>query len=153
MSSLLPCVIYSQNKTRLEHLERQGYPHPTGGESFGGDCCIYYLVAGLGCHCILQVKPVISFSEVIISLAFYRWVSVVISGHGTALKVAVSAIAVPHIAAHLVSSPKRAGNLNWRNAVWCLQRQLKLGFPYYLSYSSGSPFQTCYTISTSIVAC
>jgi len=48
----LPCVIYGQNKTRLEHLERQGYPHPEGGEACGGDCFTHgalTVCCGLGC--------------------------------------------------------------------------------------------------------
>jgi len=46
-----PCVVFSQNKTRLEHLDRTGTPHPAGGDGLGGDCVTYGALAvccGLG---------------------------------------------------------------------------------------------------------
>ncbi|KAH8085981.1 PLAC8-domain-containing protein, partial [Cristinia sonorae] len=39
-----PCIVWGQNKTRLEHLERTGQPHPDGGESCGSDCMLHLLL-------------------------------------------------------------------------------------------------------------
>jgi len=51
-----PCIVFSQNKSRLEHLNRNGTPHPQGGEAMGGDCLTY---GGLAVCCglgwILQI--------------------------------------------------------------------------------------------------
>ncbi|KAF8589183.1 PLAC8-domain-containing protein [Ramaria rubella] len=43
-----PCIVYSQNKSRIEHLEKWGFPHPSGGKSCSGDCCIHCLLTGCG---------------------------------------------------------------------------------------------------------
>ncbi|PVG00811.1 PLAC8-domain-containing protein [Serendipita vermifera] len=51
-----PCIVFSQNKTRLQHMETQGYPHPEGGESCGSDCMLHCLLtACLGAGWILQI--------------------------------------------------------------------------------------------------
>lgn len=53
-----PCIVYGQNKTRVEHLETQGYPHPEGGDSCGGDCWLHCLLtACVGFGWIVQVSP------------------------------------------------------------------------------------------------
>ncbi|KAF8510657.1 PLAC8 family-domain-containing protein [Hysterangium stoloniferum] len=57
ISWCFPCVIYSQNKSRYEHLEQKGYPHPSGGDSIGGDCCLHACLTGcLGVGCLLQMS-------------------------------------------------------------------------------------------------
>jgi len=48
VSWLCPCVVWGQNKTRLEYLEKTGMPHPDGGESFGNDCKIHGLLTICG---------------------------------------------------------------------------------------------------------
>lgn len=55
-----PCMVYSQNKSRLQHLAQQGTPHPKGGEMFGGDCAIHALLLYFGCACFLQVCSLLS---------------------------------------------------------------------------------------------
>ncbi|KAF8524477.1 PLAC8-domain-containing protein [Gautieria morchelliformis] len=55
LSAFCPCIVYSQNKSRVEHLERQGYPHPDGGASCTGDCCVHCLLAGFGFGWVLQM--------------------------------------------------------------------------------------------------
>ncbi|KAF8331622.1 PLAC8 family-domain-containing protein [Cantharellus anzutake] len=45
------CLSYGQNMSRLKHLESQGRPHPTGGDMCNGDCCVYLLLAYIGCEC------------------------------------------------------------------------------------------------------
>ncbi|KAG8755061.1 hypothetical protein FRC14_004390 [Serendipita sp. 396] len=51
-----PCITYGQNKTRFEHLEQQGYPHPSGGESCGSDCLLHCLLTScLGAGWVLQI--------------------------------------------------------------------------------------------------
>jgi len=54
-STFCPCVIYSQNKTRLDHLEREGRPHPDGGDSCGTDCLIYYCLGSINWSWLLQM--------------------------------------------------------------------------------------------------
>lgn len=54
-----PCITYGQNKTRLDHLQRNGYPHPDGGESCGVDCLVHGALMCLGgWGWILQVRRV-----------------------------------------------------------------------------------------------
>ncbi|TCD59890.1 hypothetical protein EIP91_011257 [Steccherinum ochraceum] len=48
VSWLCPCIIWSQNKSRLEYLEHTGQPHPDGGESFGNDCLIHGVLTACG---------------------------------------------------------------------------------------------------------
>lgn len=46
-----PCIIYGQNKTRLESLDKYGVPDPAGGNCCGRDSWCYfllYLVSYLG---------------------------------------------------------------------------------------------------------
>ncbi|EJD54786.1 PLAC8-domain-containing protein [Auricularia subglabra TFB-10046 SS5] len=51
-----PCIVYGQNKTRREHLEQQGFPHPTGGESCGSDCLLHgAITACFGFGWIFQI--------------------------------------------------------------------------------------------------
>jgi len=56
-----PCLIYSENKSRMRALHYSGQPHPTGGDLLSGDCCIYGLLA-CGCgsgwilDCILRAE-------------------------------------------------------------------------------------------------
>ena len=52
-----PCIVYGQNKTRLEYLDKTGQAHPDGGESFGNDCLIHGLLTCCGgWGWILQVR-------------------------------------------------------------------------------------------------
>ncbi|ETW76056.1 hypothetical protein HETIRDRAFT_390466 [Heterobasidion irregulare TC 32-1] len=55
LSFWCPCIAYSQNKHRLEHLEQHGAPHPEGGESCTGDCAIHTLLNCFGCGWVLQI--------------------------------------------------------------------------------------------------
>ncbi|CAG7847057.1 SubName: Full=Uncharacterized protein {ECO:0000313/EMBL:CCA68207.1} [Serendipita indica DSM 11827] len=50
-----PCIVYGQNKSRIEHLEAQGYPHPDGGDSCGGDCCLHAFLSCFGFGWVLQI--------------------------------------------------------------------------------------------------
>lgn len=53
-----PCVVYSQNKRRLEHLSQKGYPDPEHGGCSSGDCFVHGLITGCcGLGWILQVRP------------------------------------------------------------------------------------------------
>lgn len=53
----VPCIVYGQNKTRMEHLHRNGgTPHPSGGEMFGGDCMVHGLLTCIGLGWVLQVR-------------------------------------------------------------------------------------------------
>jgi len=56
MASCVPCFLYSQNKTRLVHLEMHGRPHPNGGDMLSGDCCIYACLLSFGCFCFVQMN-------------------------------------------------------------------------------------------------
>ena len=50
-----PCVVYSKNKQRLEHLQNNGTPLPGGGERFHADCSIHGLLVLTGYAWVLQV--------------------------------------------------------------------------------------------------
>lgn len=50
-----PCVVYGQNKKRLEHLNNQGTPDPEHGGCFSGDCCIFTALAYCSLNWIVQV--------------------------------------------------------------------------------------------------
>ncbi|KAH8980663.1 PLAC8-domain-containing protein [Lactarius akahatsu] len=41
LAAWCPCVVYSKNKQRLQHLQTRGTPLPSGGERYDGNCCIY----------------------------------------------------------------------------------------------------------------
>jgi hypothetical protein len=41
MAFFCPCSIYATNKSRLESLEVNGAPHPSGGQSNGPDCLVF----------------------------------------------------------------------------------------------------------------
>lgn len=56
VSWFCPCIVYSQNKSRLRHLETRGYPHPSGGDSCTGDCCLHACLLSLGWACLIQVS-------------------------------------------------------------------------------------------------
>ncbi|KAF8526559.1 PLAC8 family-domain-containing protein [Hysterangium stoloniferum] len=49
ISWCFPCVVYSQNKSRYEHLEQKGFPHPSSGDSISGDCFLYACLTGCCC--------------------------------------------------------------------------------------------------------
>ena len=36
-----PCIVYGQNKARIEYLYEEGKVHPTRGGTFSGDCAIH----------------------------------------------------------------------------------------------------------------
>ncbi|KDQ10422.1 hypothetical protein BOTBODRAFT_115942 [Botryobasidium botryosum FD-172 SS1] len=44
-----PCIVYAQNKSRFESLDRNAYPHPYAGDSLGLDCVLYCLLSPLLC--------------------------------------------------------------------------------------------------------
>lgn len=49
-------MVYSQVKSRLNSLNTEGRPHPSGGDMFGSDCCIHCCLTGcLGAGWVLQV--------------------------------------------------------------------------------------------------
>ena len=52
-----PCIVYSKNKHRLEHLTQKGFPDPEqGGECCTGDCMIHAAITCcFGAGWILQV--------------------------------------------------------------------------------------------------
>ncbi|KAF9456953.1 PLAC8 family-domain-containing protein [Collybia nuda] len=54
-----PCVVYAQNKQRLEHLNSKGTPDPERGGGFcSGDCWVHGLITGCcGLGWILQLGP------------------------------------------------------------------------------------------------
>lgn len=119
ISWFFPCIIYSQNKTRLEALERTGQPHPSGGDSIGGDCCIHAGLTFCGCGWVLQVLFFNFFLQAMVLNHHFRLGLVPLSGIATASRVAAAAIAWLHAAALLANSPKEAGKLNLKSAAWC----------------------------------
>ena len=50
-----PCVVYSKNKQRLDHLQNSGTPLPDGGESRNADCLMYACLNRRGFGWVLQV--------------------------------------------------------------------------------------------------
>jgi hypothetical protein len=51
-----PCVVYSKNKQRLEHLRNRGTPLPGGGERLTDHTYIHGILTAIGGHgWILQV--------------------------------------------------------------------------------------------------
>ncbi|KAJ7587033.1 PLAC8 family-domain-containing protein [Mycena floridula] len=48
-----PCIVYGQNKQRLDHLAMKGYPDPEHGGCCTGDCMIHALASCCGFGCIL----------------------------------------------------------------------------------------------------
>jgi Cys-rich protein (TIGR01571 family) len=55
-ATFCPCILYSQNGSRLNHLAYQGSPHPSGGDAFTGACFGYTVTACVGVSCFLQVR-------------------------------------------------------------------------------------------------
>ncbi|TDL24553.1 PLAC8-domain-containing protein [Rickenella mellea] len=55
LSWCCPCIVYAQNKSRYEHLDRQNGPHPSGGDSCNGDCFIHGCLTFWGCGWVLQM--------------------------------------------------------------------------------------------------
>ncbi|KAH8116155.1 PLAC8-domain-containing protein [Phellopilus nigrolimitatus] len=55
LGCLCPCIVYSQVKTRLSHLERTGQHHPEGGDSFASDCFVHGLLDCCGMGWVLQI--------------------------------------------------------------------------------------------------
>ncbi|KAF9783357.1 PLAC8 family-domain-containing protein [Thelephora terrestris] len=49
-----PCIVYSKISTRLDHLNKNGSPHPSGGDACGGSCIGYTATCCIGVSCILQ---------------------------------------------------------------------------------------------------
>jgi len=41
LATFAPCMLYSKNRSRLVHLEQQGYAHPSGGDSCTPGCALY----------------------------------------------------------------------------------------------------------------
>lgn len=51
-----PCVIYSKNLKRYEHLNTKGIPDPeNGGGIFNGDCVTHGCLTLCGCGWVMQV--------------------------------------------------------------------------------------------------
>jgi len=51
-----PCVIYSKNLKRLEHLNQKGYPDPeNGGGVITGDCVTHGCLTFCGCGFVMQM--------------------------------------------------------------------------------------------------
>ncbi|KAG8916290.1 hypothetical protein FRC02_004071 [Tulasnella sp. 418] len=48
LAEFCPCMVYNQNRSRRGHLERNGIPHPQGGETCGRDAWLYTVLT-LGC--------------------------------------------------------------------------------------------------------
>jgi len=48
-----PCFSFGQNMSRFKFLQTQGRPHPTGGEMFNSDCCVYCALLYVGCPCFV----------------------------------------------------------------------------------------------------
>ena len=59
-----PCVVYSKNKQRLEHLQNYGTPLPGGGERYNDDCTIHGLLALTGYAWVLQVCGFSAWAQV-----------------------------------------------------------------------------------------
>ncbi|KAG8858124.1 hypothetical protein FRB91_010341 [Serendipita sp. 411] len=56
IASWCPCIVYSQNRSRYEHLEQRGYPHPSGGDACSSDCFLHGLLTGCcGLGWVLQI--------------------------------------------------------------------------------------------------
>jgi len=56
LAYFVPCVVYGQNKKRLEHLTTHGTPDPQSGELFSGDCFLHCCLTGCaGCGWALQM--------------------------------------------------------------------------------------------------
>ncbi|KAH9052688.1 hypothetical protein EDB87DRAFT_1656266 [Lactarius vividus] len=51
-----PCVVYSKNKQRFQHLQIRGTPLPSGGERFNDTCCIYGCLIPTGYAWVLNVR-------------------------------------------------------------------------------------------------
>ena len=63
LACFCPCIVYSKVKGRHDHLESTGRPHPSGGESLSGDCCVHCtLTSVFGMGWVLQVRQ--SFASV-----------------------------------------------------------------------------------------
>lgn len=49
-----PCIVFSKNKTRLEHLKETGERHPDRGTGFTRDCFYHFLLCAVCCNCLIQ---------------------------------------------------------------------------------------------------
>ena len=45
-----PCFSYAKIQSRLGHLNKQGVPHPSGGNCCTCDCCVYTLLMMIGTY-------------------------------------------------------------------------------------------------------
>jgi len=55
ISICCPCITYSRNKSRLEHIRNEGTPHPEGGDPFTQDTIIFGALAYCGFGWLLQM--------------------------------------------------------------------------------------------------
>jgi len=56
LATFCPCVVYSTVKSRLSFLERNNYPHPSGGECCTSDCFVHGLLTSLcGVGWVMQI--------------------------------------------------------------------------------------------------
>ncbi|KAH9993549.1 hypothetical protein BJV77DRAFT_997442 [Russula vinacea] len=59
LSACCPCIVYSNNRQRLYHLQRQGAPLPGGGERYNDHCFIYGALLFTGYAWIMHVRFVL----------------------------------------------------------------------------------------------
>jgi len=50
-----PCLVFGKNVSRLDHLQIQGRPHPSGGDMVNGDCVTYGALLYCGCPCLVHM--------------------------------------------------------------------------------------------------
>ncbi|KAJ7595413.1 PLAC8-domain-containing protein [Mycena floridula] len=54
LSCFCPCIVYGQNKSRIDHLTHRGSPHPSGGDICGGGSWLYGGLLWFGVSCFLE---------------------------------------------------------------------------------------------------
>jgi len=54
-STWCPCIVFTKNKQRVQHLQSRGTPLPGGGEPVDGTCALYACLGMCGYGWVLQV--------------------------------------------------------------------------------------------------